>query len=193
MTYKIYTDGSCLGNPGAGGYAAIIIDEVGGTQEIFGGEKFTTNNRMELTAAITALKKIPFGAYVELFTDSQYLKNAFTQNWLANWKRRGWKAAGGGAVKNQDLWHEIDELISKFHVKFNWVKGHAGNSYNERCDKLARDTALKFQKFPDYKPPVPKIETPPKVEVASKVTTQKIKTPSPKVEKNVRWVQQELF
>ena len=175
MNYKIYTDGSCLGNPGAGGYAAIIIDAIGGTQEIFGGEKFTTNNRMELNAAIKSLSKIPVGSYVELFTDSQYLKNAFTQNWLANWKRRGWKSAGGGAVKNQDLWHELDELISARHVNFNWVKGHAGNSYNERCDKLARDTAAKFQKFPDYKPPAPKIDKP------------------PEVEKNVRWVQQELF
>jgi len=187
MNYKIYTDGSCLGNPGAGGYAAVIIDSSGGTQEIFGGEKFTTNNRMELKAAITALKKISVGSYVELFTDSQYFKNAFTQNWLANWKRRGWVASGGGAVKNQDLWRELDGLISARHVKFNWVKGHAGNSYNERCDKLARDTALKFQSQPDYKPPTPKIETPPKVEV-----TPKIKT-SHKVEKDVRWVQQELF
>jgi len=179
MNYKVYTDGSCLGNPGAGGYAAIIIDASGGTQEIFGGEKFTTNNRMELKAAITALSKIPFGSYVELFTDSQYLKNAFTQNWLVNWKRRGWKSSGGGAVKNQDLWHELDELISARNVNFNWVKGHAGNSYNERCDKLARDTAEKFQKFPDYKPPSPKIETPPK-KIERKIEP-------------VHWVQQELF
>ena len=143
--FKIYTDGSCLGNPGAGGYAAIIIDESGKREEIFGGEAFTTNNRMELTAAIVALRKMSKDDVAEIFTDSTYLRNAFTQNWLANWKRNGWKSANKKAVKNQDLWLELDELISTHNVKFNWVKGHAGNSFNELCDKLARETAKKFQ------------------------------------------------
>ena len=143
--YKIYTDGSCLGNPGAGGYAAIILDENGKCEEIFGGESFTTNNRMELMAAIVALRKISKDDFVEIFTDSTYLRNAFTQNWLANWKRNGWKSANKQAVKNQDLWLALDELISTHKVKFNWVRGHAGDTLNERCDKLARETAKKFQ------------------------------------------------
>ena len=143
--FKIYTDGSCLGNPGAGGYAAILIDENGQREEISGGDSFTTNNRMELMAAIRALSKISEHDIAEIFTDSTYLRNAFTQNWLANWKRNGWKSANKKAVKNQDLWLELDELISKRNVKFNWVKGHAGNSMNEICDKLARETAKKFQ------------------------------------------------
>ena len=143
--FKIYTDGSCLGNPGAGGYAAIIIDEAGNYEEFIGGESYTTNNRMELMAAIVALKKIPGDNSVELFTDSTYLKNAFTQNWLANWKRRGWILSTGKSVKNQDLWRELDELISTHDVTFHWVQGHAGNKFNDLCDKLARGTAEKFK------------------------------------------------
>ncbi len=143
MNFKIYTDGSCLGNPGAGGWAAVIVDEKNHREEIFGGEDYTTNNRMELTAAINALKKISAGDCAELFTDSSYLKNAFTAGWLANWKRTNWK---GNTVKNQDLWLELDELISTRAVNFNWVKGHAGDFFNERCDKLARSTAEKFQR-----------------------------------------------
>ena len=145
MNIKIYTDGSCLGNPGAGGYAAIIIYEDGRREEFTGGEKLTTNNRMELMAAIVALRKISAQDKVELFTDSSYLKNAFTQNWLDNWKRHGWKASKKSAVKNQDLWKELDGLIANLNVNFNWVKGHAGNSLNERCDKLARTTAESFK------------------------------------------------
>ncbi len=141
MSVKIYTDGSCLGNPGAGGYAAIIIDETGNRVEITGGEKFTTNNRMELTAAIVALENISAGEFVEIFTDSNYLKNAFVQGWLINWKRRGWKTAAKTPVLNQDLWLKLDALISKRRVRFNWVKGHAGNKFNERCDELARAEA----------------------------------------------------
>lgn len=140
---KIHTDGSCLGNPGAGGWAAVIIDEQNRREEIFGGEEHTTNNRMELTAAICALKKIPTGTQVELFTDSSYLKNAFTNGWLVKWKRNGWNK---GKVLNQDLWLELDGLVSTRTVKFNWVKGHAGDYYNERCDTLARTTAEKFQR-----------------------------------------------
>ncbi len=143
---KIHTDGSCLGNPGAGGWAAIIIDEDKNSEEIFGGEPHTTNNRMELTAAICALQKIPVGERVELFTDSNYLKNAFTNGWLAKWKKNGWKTATKSPVLNKDLWLELDELISARFVKFNWVKGHAGDFFNERCDELARNFAKKLQK-----------------------------------------------
>ena len=142
---KIYTDGSCLGNPGAGGYAAILIDDSGQREEICGGESHTTNNRMELIAAIVALKKVEKEDFAEIFTDSTYLRNAFTQNWLANWKRRGWILSNGKSVKNQDLWRELDELMSTRKVNFNWVRGHAGDSLNERCDKLAREIAKTFQ------------------------------------------------
>lgn len=143
---KIYTDGSCLGNPGAGGWAAVIVDEKNHYEEIFGGAEHTTNNRMELTAAIRALEKIPSGASAELFTDSNYLKNAFTNGWIISWKRRGWRTSTGGQVLNKDLWKELNELISARAVTFNWVKGHAGNFLNERCDILARTTAEKFQR-----------------------------------------------
>ena len=149
---KIYTDGSCLGNPGAGGWAAVIVDEQNHREEIFGGEEHTTNNRMELTAAIQALSKISAGAGAELFTDSNYLKNAFTNGWLVKWKRNGWRTATGSHVLNKDLWQKLDELISTRAVKFNWVKGHAGNFFNERCDTLARTTAEKFKRGEFKKP-----------------------------------------
>ncbi len=146
MKFVIYTDGSCLGNPGSGGWSAIIVDcESGEIEELKGGEKSTTNNRMEMTAAISALKKIPNDSTVELFTDSAYLKNAFTQNWLVNWKRKGWRNSTGKPVLNQDLWLELDKLMSTRNVNFKWIKGHAGNVYNERCDEMARDEATKFK------------------------------------------------
>ena len=143
---RIYTDGSCLGNPGAGGWAAVLVDELNHREEIFGGAEHTTNNRMELTAAIRALEKFSVGASVELFTDSNYLKNAFTNGWLVKWKANGWKTATKSPVLNQDLWQELDALIATRTVKFNWVKGHAGNYFNERCDELAHSTAQKFQR-----------------------------------------------
>ena len=155
---KIYTDGSCLGNPGAGGWAAIIVDEKNRREEIFGGEEYTTNNRMELTAAIRALEKISAGANVEIFTDSSYMKNAFSNGWLAKWKRNG---RNNGRVLNRDLWLELDRLVENRAVKFNWVKGHAGNSFNERCDELARTTAEKFQ-CGELKNLTPKKISPPK-------------------------------
>ena len=154
---KIYTDGSCLGNPGAGGWAAVIVDD----EEICGGAEHTTNNRMELTAAIRALEKISPEVRAELFTDSSYLKNAITQGWLASWKRKGWRD-GNGERLNKDLWIELDNLLATRAVNFNWVKGHAGNFYNERCDTLARTTAEKFQRgilkdSPPSAPPPKKI------------------------------------
>ncbi|MBR1645258.1 MAG: ribonuclease HI [Selenomonadaceae bacterium] len=163
MNYKIYTDGSCLGNPGAGGWAAVIVDENNHREEIFGGEANTTNNRMELTAAICALKKISADDNVELFTDSSYLKNAFTNGWLAKWKRNGWKTSNKKPVLNKDLWLELDELISSRRVNFHWVKGHAGHFFNERCDELARGYATRLKssqkKFLSVEPP-PKVESP---------------------------------
>ena len=153
MIYRIYTDGSCLGNPGAGGWAAVIVDADNRREEIFGGDAHTTNNRMELTAAIRALEKISVDDEAELFTDSSYLKNAFTNGWLANWKRNGWKTANKKPVLNRDLWLELDALISSRTVKFHWVKGHAGHFYNERCDALARSCAARMKSMPQTEPP----------------------------------------
>lgn len=142
-TFTIYTDGSCLNNPGPGGWAAVITDNATGErEEISGGVKYTTNNRMELMAAISALKKMNEGDSAELFTDSAYLKKAFNDGWLENWKHNGWLTTSKRNVSNQDLWQEIDELVSKRDVVFRWVKGHAGTSGNEWCDKLARAAAV---------------------------------------------------
>lgn len=141
-SYTVYTDGSCLKNPGGpGGYAAVIISPDGKITEISGGEPDTTNNRMEMRAGIESLRALPEGAVVEFFTDSQYLKNAFTKYWLRNWKRNGWRTSMGEPVKNQDLWKSLDSEISKRRVAFHWVKGHAGSRFNERCDLLARQEA----------------------------------------------------
>ena len=144
--YTIYTDGSCLKNPGNGGWAAVIIkndvqDLSDSMRELSGGEKNTTNNRMELSAAINALREIPKGASAELYTDSQYMKNAFTRNWLKSWKKLNWHKSDGAEVKNRDLWEELDALFQTRNIHFRWVKGHAGDKYNERCDKLARAQA----------------------------------------------------
>ena len=144
--YIIHTDGSCLRNPGgAGGWAAVIeTAATGAVEEKSGGDPETTNNRMELTAALMALSAVPEGARVALYTDSQYLKNAFTKFWLPAWKKRGWKKADGEPVLNQDLWVQLDAAFAARQVQFHWVKGHAGNPRNERCDALARAEAEKF-------------------------------------------------
>ena len=145
--YIIYTDGSCLRNPdGPGGWAAVILNrKTGEVEELHEGSPSTTNNRMELSAAIGALSAIEENASVALYTDSQYMKNAFTRHWLDNWKRNAWKTSKGTDVLNQDLWLELDALFQKHQVSFHWVKGHAGNSHNERCDMLARSEAMKYQ------------------------------------------------
>ncbi len=145
--YTVYTDGSCLRNPdGPGGWAAVIRNgKTGELKELHEGNPSTTNNRMELSAAIGALSSLEEGASVELYTDSQYMKNAFTRRWLENWKRNGWKTAKGTAVLNKDLWLELDRLFRNHRVTFRWVKGHAGNPCNERCDALARSEAMKYQ------------------------------------------------
>ena len=144
--YVVYTDGSCLRNPnGPGGYAAVIVEMKSGTaRELSGGEPSTTNNRMELRAGIEALRTLPPDVVVDFYTDSQYLKNAFAKHWLLNWKRRGWVTSTGEPVKNQDLWRALDEEFHLRTVRFHWVKGHAGNRRNERCDALARGEAEKF-------------------------------------------------
>ena len=144
--YIIHTDGSCLRNPGgAGGWAAVIeTTATGAVEEKSGGDPETTNNRMELTAALMALTAVPEGARVALYTDSQYLKNAFTKFWLPAWKKRGWKKADGEPVLNQDLWVQLDAAFAARQVQFHWVKGHAGNPRNERCDALARAEAERF-------------------------------------------------
>ena len=145
--YTVYTDGSCLRNPdGPGGWAAVILNgKTGELQELHAGSPSTTNNRMELSAAICALSAIEEGASVTLYTDSQYLKNAFSKHWLSNWKRNGWKTAKGTDVLNKDLWLKLDLLFQKHRIAFHWVKGHAGNPHNERCDTLARAEAMKYQ------------------------------------------------
>ena len=146
--YIIHTDGSCLRNPGgAGGWAAVIENvATGEVTEHSGGDPETTNNRMELTAALEALSAVPEGARIALFTDSQYLKNAFTKFWLPAWKKRGWKKADGELVLNQDLWMQLDAAFVARRVQFHWVKGHAGNARNERCDELARAEAERFNR-----------------------------------------------
>ena len=144
--FVIYTDGSCLRNPdGPGGWAAVIREvATGAVTELHEGSPSTTNNRMELSAAIAALG-FPKGlSKVALYTDSQYLKNGITK-WMSGWKRRGWKKADGQPVLNQDLWQELDALYSRHDVTFHWVKGHVGVELNERCDRLAKSEAMKYR------------------------------------------------
>jgi ribonuclease HI len=132
----IFTDGSCRGNPGPGGWGAIL--KLGAHErEIWGGEADTTNNRMELTAAIEALLALKRPCQVELHTDSLYVKNGVTQ-WLQLWKARGWRTLSKGAVKNEDLWRRLDEARARHQIDWRWVKGHAGHPMNERVDALAR-------------------------------------------------------
>ena len=131
----IYTDGACSGNPGPGGWAAILRYN-GHEKELSGGERETTNNRMELMAVISALTALKESCEVELWTDSQYIEKAINEGWLAGWKRRGWKRKGG-ELKNIELWQELDRLLGLHRVNFNWLKGHDGHEYNERCDALA--------------------------------------------------------
>jgi len=136
---KIYTDGSCLENPGNGGWAAIIIDG-GKKTQIKGNKKNTTNNQMELLAPIEALKKIPKGNKVEIFTDSKYVKSGITE-WIHNWKKNGWKTADKQPVKNKELWEELDLLANEFEISWNWVKAHSTDKLNNEVDLLARDAA----------------------------------------------------
>ena len=136
---KIYTDGSCLENPGNGGWAAIIIDDEKKTQ-IKGSKKNTTNNQMELLAPIEALKKIPKGSEVQIFTDSKYVKSGITE-WIHNWKKNGWKTADKQPVKNKELWEELDLLANEFKISWNWVKAHSTDKLNNEVDLIAREAA----------------------------------------------------
>ncbi len=136
---EIFTDGSCLGNPGPGGYAAILKYKQ--TEKILSkGYYKTTNNRMELLAAIVALEQLKEACEVQLYSDSQYLRNGIT-NWIHGWKKNGWKTANKQPVKNVDLWQRLDELVKSHHIEWIWVKGHAGHIENERCDIIAKTQA----------------------------------------------------
>ena len=146
--FTIYTDGSCINNPGPGGWAAIIIDNATGErEEISGGNIDTTNNRMEILAVISALRKMKKGDVAEIFTDSTYVQNALTKGWLNNWKSNGWLTTGKKPVLNQDMWQELDKLLQDRIVNFKWVRGHNGNTFNEWCDRLAYAAAEKSQRL----------------------------------------------
>ena len=136
---KVYTDGSCLENPGKGGWAAIIIND-SGRIEIKGSKENTTNNQMELTAPIMALKKIPQGSKVQIFTDSKYVKSGITE-WIHNWKKNGWKTADRKKVKNKNLWTKLDDLSNAFDIEWIWVKAHSNDELNNEVDLLARSSA----------------------------------------------------
>ena len=140
----IYSDGACSGNPGPGGWGAILIYG-GHRKELKGGEAETTNNRMELMAAISALAALKRHSHVELYTDSAYVKNGISQ-WIHGWKRNGWKTADKKPVKNAELWQQLDELRAKHDISWHWVKGHAGHPENERADELAREGMAPFKK-----------------------------------------------
>lgn len=136
-----YTDGACSGNPGPGGWGALLVAREGGTvlreSELSGGEALTTNNRMELLAAISALESLKRPTTITVVTDSAYLKNG-VETWLDGWKRNGWRTASRAPVKNEDLWQRLDEARARHNVAWEWTKGHAGHPENERADELAR-------------------------------------------------------
>ena len=138
MKYVIYTDGACSGNPGPGGWGAVILSEKKSETSISGKEETTTNNRMELMAPIMALRKIKKSSKIIIYTDSIYLKNGIT-TWIKNWEKNGWKSANKMPVKNKDLWVTLNELSKEHIIDWKWVKSHAGNKYNEIADKLASE------------------------------------------------------
>lgn len=147
-TVDIYTDGACSGNPGPGGYAAVLVYK-GIEKEISGGERLTTNNRMELMGAITALEALNEPCVVRLTSDSKYLVDAVTKGWLASWRRSGYRSGKPNEVKNPDLWERLAVQLERHSVSFIWVKGHAGHPYNERCDRLAVAQIGKYQQGGD--------------------------------------------
>lgn len=140
----IYTDGACRGNPGAGGWGAVLVCD-GREKELSGGEAVTTNNRMELLAAISALSALKFPCEVTLTSDSKYLVDAIEKGWAVSWREKGWKRADKSPALNPDLWERLLELLEIHDVTFVWVKGHAGHPYNERCDVLATAFADSFK------------------------------------------------
>jgi ribonuclease HI len=142
--FKVYTDGACLGNPGPGGYAAVILNsDSQKLKTVMGAEKDSTNNRMELRAVIEALKILPKNTKIELYSDSSYVLKGLS-SWVEGWKKNGWKTASKNAVANQDLWQELDELSSEFELSYQKVKGHSGDHFNEEVDTLAKKEAEKI-------------------------------------------------
>jgi ribonuclease HI len=141
---ELYTDGACRGNPGPGGWGAILVYH-GKEKELSGGEASTTNNRMELMAAIAGMSALREPCEIILTSDSKYLVDAINKGWLASWKRNGWRKADKSAVLNVELWQKIDALLEIHEVSFVWVHGHTGHPYNERCDALATAYADKFK------------------------------------------------
>lgn len=143
-----YTDGACSGNPGPGGWGALLVaregDAVVKTRDLSGGEKVTTNNRMELLAAISALESLARSSAITIVTDSQYVRNGVT-SWIHGWKKKGWKTAAKKPVKNEDLWKRLDLAQERHQVTWEWVKGHAGHPENERADELARAGMAPFK------------------------------------------------
>lgn len=146
---EIFTDGACSGNPGAGGWGAVL--RFGGHErELCGGARETTNNRMELSAVIQALRALKEPCSVTLTTDSKYVADAITKHWLDGWRKKNWKLAGGGPVKNVDLWQALLEQLAIHKVTFRWVKGHAGHPENERCDALAVEAIRRVRESGDF-------------------------------------------
>jgi ribonuclease HI len=139
---EIYSDGACLGNPGRGGWGAVLLYK-GHEKKISGGERETTNNRMELKAVIEALKALKRSSEVVVYTDSKYVQNGITE-WIFGWKKNNWRSASKKPIKNVDLWQELDFEALKHNIEWKWVKGHNGNHYNEIADVLARDAAEQF-------------------------------------------------
>lgn len=137
----IYTDGACSGNPGAGGWGAVLICD-NNIKQISGGKKETTNNQMELQAAISALEELKLPCNVELFSDSKYLLDGL-EKWMINWKKNNWKTASKQPVKNIELWQKLDALKQVHNIKFTWIKGHSGDKYNEIADQLATSAIVK--------------------------------------------------
>lgn len=150
MKVSMYTDGSCLGNPGPGGYGAVLVYGEN-RKELAQGYSDTTNNRMELLAVIKGLETLTRPCEVQLWTDSKYVQQAITKGWLKNWQRNGWKTAAKKPVKNQDLWRLLMPQLEKHQVDFRWVKGHSGHPGNERCDELARGAASGSNLIPDHR------------------------------------------
>ena len=136
MKYTIYTDGACSGNPGPGGWGAVIFDNENKQKNISGSEENTTNNRMELSAAIMALEEVNTNSEITIYTDSTYVKNGITE-WVLKWKENGWKNSNKEPVKNKDLWEKLDNLCAQNTIYWKWVKGHASNKYNNLADELA--------------------------------------------------------
>ena len=145
---EIYTDGASLGNPGPGGYG-VILEFQGHRKELSGGYRYTTNNRMEMLAAIVGLEALKERCQVTLYSDSEYLVNAVNKGWAKRWRAKGWMRTANDPARNPDLWERLLQLCEKQEIEFVWVKGHAGHSENERCDQLAREAAQGDSLLPD--------------------------------------------